>query len=98
MNSTAQRPSHGTDAGTESREQWVDVTVRADVAHQLVSLTGADGHERSFRTEDVRELALATQHTRGRGQWCAKYRRLLVPGASRVTGGMPFFKLEPLPA
>lgn len=98
MNTAAQTPPQAPEASNESREQWVDVTVRADVAHQLVSLTGADGHERSFRTEDVRELALATQHTRGRGQWCAKYRRLLVPGASRVTGGMPFFKLEPLPA
>ncbi|RKQ34083.1 hypothetical protein [Kocuria tytonis] len=97
MNSTAQRPS-ATEATTDTREQWVDVTVRADTAHHLVSLTDATGQERTFVTADVRELALASQHARGRGQWCAKYRRLLVPGASLVTGGMSFFKLEPTAA
>ena len=98
MNSTAQRPPYAPQATPESREQWVDVTVRADTAHQVVSLTKPDGQEHTYVTDDVRELALATQHTRGRGQWCAKYRRLLVPGASRVTGGMSFYKLEPVPA
>lgn len=98
MNSTAQRPSHGTDAGTESREQWVDVTVNADPVRHVVALTGSDGTPHEYFADDVRELALATQHTKGRGQWCAKYRRLLVPGASRVTGGASFYKLEPMPA
>ena len=98
MNSTAQRPPTAPQATPESREQWVDVTVRADTAHQVVSLTEVDGQEHSYRADDVREVALATQHTRGRGQWCAKYHRLLVPGASLVTGGMSFYKLEPLPA
>lgn len=98
MNSTAQRPPYAPQSTPESREQWVDVTVRADTAHQVVSLTEPDGQEHAYVTDDVRELALATQHTRGRGQWCAKYRRLLVPGASQVTGGMSFYKLEPVPA
>ena len=98
MNSTAQRPPSAPEASSESREQWVDVTVRTDTARHVVSLTEPDGQEHRYRADDVRELALAAQHTRGRGQWCAKYHRLLVPRASGVTGGMPFYKLEPLPA
>ena len=98
MNSTAQRPPSTTPAHPDSREQWVDVTVCADTAHQVVSLIEPDGQERRYRADDVRELALAAQHTRGRGQWCAKYRRLLVPGAASVTGGMSFYRLEPLSA
>ena len=98
MNSTAQHPAHHAGAAPETREQWVDVTVHADTAHQLVSLTEQDGQRRTYVTDDVRELALAAQHARGHGQWCAKYRRLLLPDASRVTGGMPFYKLEPVAA
>ncbi|MDO4919318.1 hypothetical protein [Kocuria sp.] len=98
MNSTAQRPPSAPPAAPDSREQWVDVTVHADTVHQCVRLTEADGREHRYAADDVREVALAARHARGRGQWCAKYRRLLVPGASRVTGGMSFYKLEPLPA
>jgi len=92
MNTTTQK-SH-----PDTREQWVDVTVQADPARHVVSITGSDGHEHEYFADDAREVALAAQHTRGRGQWCAKYSRLLVPGASRVTGGVSFYKLEPLPA
>ena len=98
MNSTAQRPPSTQRTSPDSREQWVDVTVHADTAHHLVSLTEPDGQQHQYATDDVRAVAAAAQHTRGRGQWCAKYRRLLVPGASSVTGGMSFYKLEPLSA
>lgn len=98
MNTAAQIPPRTVETTDTAREQWVDVTVRADAIRHVVSITEPNGQAHEYFADDVREVALATQHTRGSAQWCAKYRRLLVPGASRVTGGAPFYKLEPMPA
>ncbi|GAA2121146.1 hypothetical protein [Kocuria atrinae] len=83
---------------TESpREQWVDVTVDIDLDHQLVRLIESNGDIHEYVSNNVRALAHAAAHNRGRAQWCEKYQQLLVPGASDVSGGIPFYKLEPKP-
>lgn len=81
---------------TESpREQWVDVTVDIDPDHNTVRLMESNGDIHEYLSGNVRALAHAVAHNRGRAQWCEKYRQLLVPGASNVSGGIPFYKLEP---
>lgn len=80
-----------------SREQWVDVTVDTDLDRQVVRLTESDGGTHEYVSNNVRALAHAAAHNRGRAQWCAKYQQLLVPGASNVSGGIAFHKLEPKP-
>ncbi|MBD2762818.1 hypothetical protein IEE91_08060 [Kocuria sp. cx-455] len=85
-------------ATTESsREQWVDVTVDIDPDHHVVRLTDSNGDVHEYLSGNVRALVHATAHNRGRAQWCEKYRQLLIPGASNVSGGVPFYKLEPKP-
>lgn len=83
---------------TESpREQWVDVTVDIDPDHHMVRLIESNGDIHEYLSNNVRALAHAAAHNRGHAQWCEKYRQLLVPGASDVSGGVPFYKLEPKP-
>ncbi len=83
---------------TESpREQWVDVNVDIDLDRQLVRLMESNGDIHEYVSNNVRALAHAAAHNRGRAQWCEKYQQLLVPGASDVSGGIPFYKLEPKP-
>ena len=83
---------------TESpREQWVDVNVDIDLDRQLVRLMESNGDIHEYVSINVRALAHAAAHNRGRAQWCEKYQQLLVPGASDVSGGIPFYKLEPKP-
>ena len=83
---------------TESpREQWVDVTVDIDPDHHMVRLIESNGDIHEYLRNNVRALAHAAAHNRGRAQWCEKYRQLLVPGASNVSGGIAFYKLEPKP-
>lgn len=83
---------------TESpREQWVDVTVDIDLERQVVRLIEAHGESHEYVSTNVRALAMAAAHNDGHAQWCAKYQQLLVPGASSVSGGIPFYKLEPKP-
>lgn len=83
---------------TESpREQWVDVTVDIDPDHNAVRLMESNGDIHEYLSGNVRALAHAVAHNRGRAQWCEKYRQLLVPGASNVSGGIAFYKLEPKP-
>ena len=79
------------------REQWIDVTVDADPRDNVVRLTEADGTAHEFFSDAATTVAAAAAHSRGRAQWCAMYHRLLVPGASLVTGGAPFYRLEPKP-
>lgn len=83
---------------TESpREQWIDVTVDIDLDRNVARLTESDGGTHEYVSNNVRALARAAAHNRGRAQWCAKYQQLLVPGASTATGGVAFYKLEPVP-
>lgn len=79
------------------REQWVDVTVTADPHDSLIRLIQADGEVHEFLSDDAAAVLAAAAHSRGHAQWCAMYHRLLVPGASLVTGGVSFYKLEPKP-
>lgn len=86
--------------GSESdspREQWVDVAVDAEPDNPVVRLIQADGEVHEFLSDDTTAIAVAAAHSSDRAQWCAMYHQLLVPGASLVTGGAPFYKLEPKP-
>lgn len=86
-------------AQTDStREQWIDVTVDIDLERHVVRLHEADGGTHEYVSDNVRALAHAANHNRGRAQWCAKYQQLLVPGASNTSGGIAFYKLERAPA
>lgn len=83
--------------GTEStqREAWVDVTVHADSSESTLRLVETDGSTHNFVAHDAPTLVTALSHNGGAAQYCAKYNRLLVPGATG-TGSMPFYKLEPV--
>ena len=79
------------------REQWIDVTVDADPHARVIRLVHPDGQVHEFLSDEVPTVAAAAANSSGRAQWCAMYHQLLVPGASHVTGGAPFYKLEPKP-
>lgn len=84
--------------GPESpREQWVDVLVAADPDDGVVRLTHADGEVDEFLSDHAATVVTAAAHSNGHAQWCAMYHRLLIPGAARVTGGAPFYRLDPKP-
>ncbi|GEO91926.1 hypothetical protein KFL01_12320 [Kocuria flava] len=91
MTMSQERPATTSD----QREEWIDVTVAALPDLHLVRLTSTDGDVEEYTTAEADDLAAAAEHTAGSAQWCAKYRQLLVPGATAATGRHPFFKLHP---
>jgi len=78
-------------------EEWVDVCVHLEPALGIIQLsqpglTAADATALLLYSEDFDAVQAASAESGGRGLWCAKYSKLLIP-STRPGAGNRFFTL-----
>jgi hypothetical protein len=78
-------------------EEWVDVSIHLEPALGIVQLSQpgqptAEATALLLYSEDFDAVQAASDDSGGRGLWCAKYSKLLIP-STRTGAGNRFFTL-----
>jgi hypothetical protein len=103
INTVSNRYDHQTTLGRSARlgaadspfEEWVDVSIHLEPALGIIQLSQPGAAEAAallLYSTDFDAVQAASADSGGRGLWCAKYSKLLIP-STRAGAGNRFFTL-----